>query len=170
MAVPSASRGMLRRSRYGIVDSVRTPATFDIAAETARRRLENDKWAPETLLPAEAFSDQPASETAFRRLCAPEAPRGRDAWAVHRRIMSSCAGWKERPAAAEFYDAIRANEPTDRQKAIIRMWGAEATLEDLVEAWAQHAYTFRQLVRALHRAGFTCGSRIRTINRWARKF
>ena len=153
-----------------MVDSVRTPTTFDIAAETARRRLENDKWAPETLLPAEAFSDQPASEAAFRRLCAPKAPRGRDAWAVHRRIMSSCAGWKERPAAAEFYDAIRANEPTDRQKAIIRMWGAEATLEDLVEAWAQHAYTFRQLVRALHRARCTCGSRIRTINRWARKF
>ena len=161
---------MLRRSRYGIVDSVRTPATFDIAAETTRRRLDNDEWAPETLLPAEAFSDQPASETAFRRLCAPEAPRGRDAWAVHRRIMSSCAGWKERPTAAEFYDAIRANEPTDRQKAIIRMWGAEATLEDLVEASAQHAYTFRQLVRALHRAGFTCGSRIRTFNGWARKF
>ena len=161
---------MLRRSRYGIVHSVRTPATFDIAAETTRRRLENDEWAPETLLPAEAFSDRPASETAFRRLCAPEAARGRDAWAVHRRIMGSCAGWKERPTAAEFYDAIRANEPTDRRKAIIRMWGAEATLEDLVEAWAQHAYTFRQLVRALHRAGFTCGSRIRTINRWARKF
>ena len=50
------------------------------------------------------------------------------------------------------------------------MWGGEATLEDLVEAWAQHAYTFRQLVQALHRAGFTCSSRIRTINRWARKF
>ena len=161
---------MLRRSQYGIVDSVRTPATFDIAAETTRRRLENDEWAPETLLPAEAFSDQPASEITFRRRCVPEAPRGRDAWAVHRRIMSSCAGWKERPTAAEFYDAIRANEPTDRRKAIIRMWGAEATLEDLVEAWAQHAYTFHQLVRALHRAGFTCGSRIRTINRWARKF
>ena len=161
---------MLRRSRYGIVDSVKTPATFDVAAETARRRLENDQWAPETLLPAEAFSDQPASETAFRRLCAPEAACGRDAKAVHRRIMSSCAGWKERPTAAEFHDAVRANEPTDRQKVIIRMWGAEATLEDLVEAWAQQAYTFRQLVRALHLAEFTVGSRIRTINRWSRKF
>ena len=70
---------MLRRSRYGIVDSVRTSATFDVAAEATGRRLDNDEWAPETLLPAEAFSDQPASETAFRRLCAPEAPRGRDA-------------------------------------------------------------------------------------------
>lgn len=133
MVAPSASRRAPPK-QYGNVTAVRTRATFDIAAETARRRLENDKWAPATLLPAEAFSDQPASETAARRLCAPETPRGRNAWAVHRRIMSSCAGWKERPTAAEFYDAIRANEPTDRQKAIIRMWGAEATLEDLIEA------------------------------------
>ena len=51
--------------------SMRTPATFDIAAETARRRLENDQWAPATLLPTEAFSDQPASETVFSAGCAP---------------------------------------------------------------------------------------------------
>ena len=152
------------------MDSVRTPAAFDTASETARRRVENDKWAPATLLPAEAFSDEPAGEAVFRRLCAPEAPRGRHAWAVRRRIMSSCAGWAERPTAGEFYDAVRASRPTDRQQAIVRTWGAEATLEDLVEAWAQQAYTFRQLVRALHRAGFSCGPRIRTINRWARKF
>lgn len=155
--------------RYAIVDPVRTPAAFDIAGEIARRRAENDKWAPATLLPAEAFSDEPAGEAVFRRLCEPDAPRGRHAWAVHRRIMSSCAGWEKRPTADEFYDAVRASRPTDRQKVIIRMWGAEATLEDLVEAWAQQAYTFRQLVRALHRAGFSRGSRIRTINRWARK-
>ena len=155
---------------YGIVEPVRTPAVFDIASETALRRVEYDKWAPATLLPAEAFSDEPAGEAVFRRLFAPETPSGRRAWAVHRRIMSSCAGWEERPTAGEFYDAVRASRPTDRQKVIVRMWGAEATLEDLVEAWAQQAYTFRQLVRALHRAEFSGGPRIRTINRWARKF
>ena len=152
------------------MDPVRTPAAFDIAGEIARRRAENDKWAPATLLPAEAFSDEPAGEAVFRRLCAPDAPRGRHAWAVHRRIMSSCAGWEKRPTADEFYDAVRASRPTDRQKAIVRTWGAEATQAEFVEAWAQQAYTFRQLVRALHRAGFSRGSRIRTINRWARKF
>ena len=152
------------------MDPVRTSATFDIAGETARRRVENDKWAPATLLPAEAFSDELASEAVFLRLCAPEARRGRQAWAVHRRIMSSCAGWEQRPTAGEFYDAVRASRPTDRQKVIVRMWGAEATLEDLVEAWAQQAYTFRQLVRALHRADFSYGPQVRTINRWARKF
>ena len=153
-----------------VVDAMRTSTTFDIAGETARRRDETDQWAPATLLPAEAFSDEPAGEAVFRRLCGPETPRGRHAWAVHRRIMSSCAGWEKHPTAGEFYDAVRASRPTDRQKVIVRMWGAEATLEDLVEAWAQQAYTFRQLVRALHRADFSYGPRIRTINRWARKF
>ena len=76
---------------------MKTPATFDVAGEAARRRDENDKWAPAALLPAEAFGDEPAGETVFRRLCAPETPRGRHAWAVHRRIMSSCAGWEKRP-------------------------------------------------------------------------
>ena len=84
--------------------------------------------------------------------------------------MSSCAGWKRRPTASEFYDAVRADEPTERQDAIVRMWGSEASLADLLEAWAQQAYTFRQLVAALHRAGCTCGSQIRTINRWAAKY
>ncbi len=70
---------MPRRSQYGIVDSVRTPATFDVATETARHRLENDQWAPETLLPTEAFSDRLAIETAFRQLCTQETPCGRDA-------------------------------------------------------------------------------------------
>ena len=83
--------------------------------------------------------------------------------------MSSCAGWRKRQTAAGFYDAIRASRPTDRQKTIIETWGTEATIKDLIEAWAQHAYTFGQLVRALYRVGFTGGSRIRTINRWARK-
>ncbi len=41
------------------------------------------------------------------------------------------------------------------------MWGAEATVRDLLDAWVQHAYTLRQLVQALHRAHFDCGSRIR---------
>lgn len=106
------------------------------------------------LLPAGAFSDRPATEDDFRRLCARGTPRGRHARAVQRRLASGCAGWKRRPTAEEFYDAVRAEQPTDRQASIIRMWGAEATAGELIEAWVQHAYTLRQLVAALHRANF----------------
>ena len=151
-------------------DPARTRTTFAdpgaSAREAARRRIENDKWAPEALLPAEAFSDEPASHEDFARLCEPDTPTGRNANAVQLRIMSSCAGWKKRPTAGEFYDAIRAEHPTPRQTGLVRRWGAEATITDLLQAWVQHAYTLRQLVQALHRAHFECSSSIRVINRW----
>ena len=38
---------------------------------------------------------------------------------------------------------------------------------ELIEAWVQRAYTFRELVAALHRANFAYGPRIHMINRWA---
>ncbi len=84
--------------------------------------------------------------------------------------MSSCAGWRRRPTAAEFYEAVRARRATVRQQAIVDMWGREATFQELLEAWAQGAYTDRQLVRALHLADFNCGDRIREINQWATKY
>ena len=138
-----------------------------VRREAERRRREEDPWAPATLLPPEAFSDAEATERDFLRLCEPSAGTGRQAAAVHRRIMSSCAGWKRRPTTEEFYEAVRATRPTRRQQVIVDMWGREATFQELLEAWVQRAYTDRQLVRALHLAGFNCGERIREINQWA---
>lgn len=146
-----------------------TPLTDWIQREIAERRAERSDCPPAALLPPDAFSDQPAGAAAFRRLCEPATPCGRNAWAIHRRIMSSCAGWAQRPTADEFYEAVRARTPSDRQKTIIRMWGAEATVAEIIEAWVQRAYTWRELVAALHRAQFTYGPRIRIINRWAQK-
>ena len=112
---------------------------------------------------------QEATRRDFQRLCKPGAGTGRHAAAVHRRIMSSCAGWKRRPTTEEFYEAVRATRPTVRQQAIVDMWAREATFQELLEAWAQRAYTDRQLVRALHLADFNCADRIREINQWATK-
>ena len=146
-----------------------TRATFDARAERARRQAERNPRRPAMLLPPNAFSDRPASEDDFRRLCADGTPSGRHACAVQRRLASGCAGWKQRPTAEEFYDAVRAERPTNRQAGIIRMWGAEATAGELIEAWVQRAYTLRELVAALHRAKFACTPRIHKINRWAMK-
>ncbi len=146
-----------------------TRATFDTRTESERRRAERNPRRPAMLLPPGAFSDRPAAEDDFRRLCAPGTPRGRHAGAVQRRLASGCGGWKQRPTADEFYDAVRAEQPTERQASIIRMWGAEATVAELIEAWVQQAYTLRQLVAALRRANFACAPRIHKINRWAVK-
>lgn len=113
-----------------------------VQQEAERRREEEDRWAPATLLPPEAFSDAEASRRDFERLCDPGAGTGGHAAAVHRRIMSSCAGWRRRPTAEELYEAVRATRPTVRQQAIVDTWRREATVQEFLEAWAQ---------RALHR-------------------
>ena len=87
-------------------------------------------------------------------MCKPDAGTGRHAVAVHRRIMSSCAGRKRRPTAEDFYEAVRATRPMVRRQAIVDMWGREATFQELLDTWAQRAYTDRQLVPALHLADF----------------
>ena len=146
-----------------------TRSAFDTRTESRRRQAERNPLRPAVLSPPDAFSDRPASEDDFRRLCAPGTPRGRHALAVQLRLASGCAGWKRRPTSEEFYDAVRAEQPTERQASIIRMWGAEATTGEIIEAWVQRAYTFRELVAALHRANFVYAPRIHNINRWAAK-
>ena len=136
--------------------------------ETERRRhLENGPRF-RALAPPEAFSDQMAPAEALDRLCPGGDPAltGRRSEAVYWRIVRSCAGWGEKPTSEEFYDAVRAASPTDRQTAIVLMWATEATLPELLRAWAQRAYTLRQLVRALHLARFTGPGRVRQINQW----
>ena len=118
------------------------------------------------LRPPEAFSADPAPPEALERLCPGTDPAetGRRARAVAARIGSSCAGWAKPPTPAEFYDAVRAEEPSERQKALVLMWVSEATTHEIMAAWAQHAYTFRQLARAAARAGLTYPAPIEQLN------
>ena len=124
------------------------------------------------LRPPEAFSADPAPPEALERLCPgiDPAETGRKARAVAGRIGSSCAGWARPPTPAEFYEAVRAEEPSERQKAIVLMWVSEATTHEIMAAWAQHAYTFRQLARAAARAGLTYPAPIRQLNYIATPF
>ena len=41
-------------------------------------------------------------------------------------MARSCAGWAERPTNAEFYDAIRAVEPNERERAIVGVFARES--------------------------------------------
>ena len=44
------------------------------------------------------------------------------------------------------------------------MWVTEATTHEIMAAWAQHAYTFRQLARAAAAAGLTYPGPIQQLN------
>ena len=109
------------------------------------------------LLPPARFSDTPAAGWQCAIIGAPTSTgetRERSR-AVTMRLMLSSAGWKQRPTAAEFYEAVRAKRPTARQQALLSTWAAEAEWYELLEAWTEHAYTLRELVEALHRAGLS---------------
>ena len=107
-----------------------------------------------TLAPPEAF-DTERSNAAVRAECGlttrPE-ETGRQSRTIRNRIAKSCAGWADKPTTEEFHDALQAVEPTHRQQNLISMWMLEASNEDIILAWAEEAYTVRQLVAAVHRA------------------
>ena len=128
-----------------------------------------DNWEHDRLMPAEAFDDESATDADLYRLVhdpepAATGPRSRT---VASRMASSGAGCAQPPTARELYDAIRAERPTSRQKSLLGLWANEAEWFELIDAWAERAYTLRQLVGALHRAGITRSRHSRTLNRWA---
>ena len=139
--------------------------------ELSRRQQYEDPRREAVLKPAEAFEDRQAT-AALRSRCGIERQAdelGRQSLAVADRIASSCAGWAKRPTAGEFYDALRAEAPTDRQRSLIAMWVREATNAELLMAWIDEVYTDRELVAAIHRAGAADVNRKRNadLNRWA---
>jgi hypothetical protein len=121
------------------------------------------------LLPAQRFSDQPAARWHGKVLNAPTTPEEtrEHSRTVTFRLARSCSGWRRRPSAKEFYDSVRAQIPTRRQQGILETWAAEAEWEELLQAWTEYAYTFRELVTALHRAGLTRCHAARALNSWA---
>ena len=81
----------------------------------------------------------------------------------------SCSGWREVPTAADFHNAIHRPAGTDRETAILLTWFHEAEMEEQVDARLERAYSWRQLVQALHRVGLTVGQGAERINRFAER-
>ncbi len=129
-------------------------------------------WRPPhpRLLPPGRFAHRGPTADEKRGLRARTAPdeTGRHSRTVYFRLGRSCAGWGPRqPSTEEFYDAVRAERPTDRQAAILDTWASEAEPSEIIDAWAEGAYTFRELATALHRADIArCRAAI-TLNRLA---
>ena len=114
--------------------------------ELQRRLVEEADGRAETLAPPDAFSDTYAPET-------PEdgARRGSKSRTVEGLLGGGCCGWRERPDAAELYDAMRADQPTKRQMAVAGALISEADIDDLLMAHLEGAFTWRQLATMIHR-------------------
>ena len=112
--------------------------------------------APCTLAPASAFLQAPKVTDrirGWRRDIAgiPDTDTGANSAVVFWRLGSSCCGWPRKPNPQEFFEAVRVNEPTARQRAIILAFTTEGDNHDIVQAWMEEAYIWAILAAALHR-------------------
>ena len=109
-----------------------------------RKRRRNEPREREGVRSPERFSDAYAPPD-------PEWPekRGPEATAIAGLLARSCCGWRRRPTSAEFYDAIRAEQPSARQEAIVDVLMLEASEHTMTLAYLQGAFTWRQLARAI---------------------
>ena len=151
------------------------PATMTELEEWCRMRDEaktrNRDAEPTVLGPPQAFGELRgnARDRARFGIATPADRTGPRSATVARRIAKSCAGWNRPPTETEFYEAVHAAEPTERQATIIGMWVCEATMDEILLACAEEAYTLRELIRAIHRTGNadTYPVRNRELNRLA---
>ena len=125
---------------------------------------------PRDLGPPDVFSDRRGSSAERKRcgLDGPEGQTGRRSRTVTSRLRMSCAGWRRVPTAEEFHDAVHRPAGTERESSILLTWFHEAEMSEQLDARLEEAYTWRQLVRALHRVGLTRGAGAQRINRFAR--
>ena len=143
--------------------------------ELRRAGLEVVFGAPEDrpcdLLPAEAFptpADVRPDPELRRRGGVPDAETGPNSRTVYWRFFSICAGWPQPPTPGEFYEAIRAEHPNRRQRAVLLAWFCEATNRDILRGWIEEAYTWPMLVAAIHRVGYRRNALNHYLNGFAR--
>ena len=132
-------------------------------AETARRlREESEQPEDVVLLPADRFSDDYAPADAEV-----PGPKGRKSSVITDLLAGACSGWKQRPDAAEFYEAMRVAAPNARQRAIAGVLINEGTPDQVLLAQLQGAFTWRQLVRSMHQVEHYEPALARYVNLWA---
>ena len=125
-----------------------------------------------TVLPPERFTDDPMPEHRKKNLRGEWYGRAkkvgpRNSPIVEGRFAQVCCGWPDPPTAEELYEAVRAENPTARQRAVFTTWLCESPAYELIEGWADGVYTIRQLVRAMYAHGWETGPRSQYLNNFA---
>ena len=126
-----------------------------------------------TVLPPDRFSDDAMPEDRAERLLGRWYARSREAGprnsvTVTGRFGQVCCGWQQPPTAAELYDAIRATNPSKRQRAVFTTWLCECDEWELLDAWADGVYTLKLLVTAMYRHGWETGPTSQFLNNFVR--
>ena len=124
-------------------------------AETQRRSREEGPVATVVLPPLDRFSDEYAPPEMLAELHpeADPAATGPHSQTVRGIICGGCCGWPEPPTSEEVYEAMRAETRTARQRAVVTVLTNEASFEELMNAYIEHSFTWRQLAQALAEQG-----------------
>ena len=134
--------------------------------ESARRI--RDELTPKTRveLPAlEYFSDEylPLGHDIDPAQTGPEAA------AIKAVIAGGCNGWKNPPSSREVYEAMRAEQRTPRQTCCTDVVTREASFVELMRAYREQAFTWRQVARALAEAGGRPAKRAALVAAFAKR-
>ena len=119
---------------------------------------------PDRRLPQHVLHGRRARRGSSRRRPGATSPHSQT---IRGLLGGGCAGWRVRPTSVELYETLRADSPTSRQRSIATVLINEPSFEDLVNAHAEGAFTWRQLARAAQRHGALPPLRIRQVNAFA---
>ena len=144
-----------------------------MTTKTATREPDPDRnpnWEPCEVGPLEAFGDELAEDGLAAKV-QPDylVETGRDSTTVQAVFASRCCGYVQPPTAAELYDAMRRDEPNERDREVLESWVMEATERDWLLAWTEQAYSWRMLARAVKMTKVPFWERIRNLNMVAKK-
>lgn len=125
-------------------------------------------WIIEELKHPETFDNEhgDADEKRRGRVTRANDRDGENSPTVASRLRMSCAGWTKVPSAQEFYQAVHNPTGSERETAILLTWYHEADTLEHAMARLEGAYSWRELVQALHRVGLTRGEGARRLNRF----
>ena len=118
--------------------------------ESARRIREELTPRTHVRIPAlEYFSDE------YRALPPDVDPEqtGPESAAIKSVIAGGCNGWKKPPTSRDVYAAMQARQPTPREVCCTDVVTREASVGELMQAYREQAFTWRQVARGLAAAG-----------------
>ncbi len=138
------------------------------AAEIARR-CRNEYVAREQVIrvgPEEAFPDDYCAGALARY---PPEDRGANSKTVRGVLGRKTCGWREQPTSCEFHEAVRkaTHEKTRRERTVTEAFFAEATDSQILLAWSEGAFTWRQAARTMRNDPGTSSRRALWLNQRA---
>ena len=95
--------------------------------------------------------------------------RGPNSTAVRGVLERKTCGWPTKPTSREFHEAVRKQtaDKTPRERTLSDAFFTEATDAEILRAWAEGAFTWRQAARTMRNNPGTSSRRARWLNQRA---